>query len=84
MLALGTVAVEPERAEDGSWLDPGVLAKLKALRGPAAQTKAPTLRTPRPWARGRPARSSRQARRLDAATVTTAVVRQGARTMGMG
>jgi hypothetical protein len=36
-LALGTVAVEPERAEDGSvhvWLDPRVLAKLKALRGP--------------------------------------------------
>ena len=36
-LALGTVAVEPERAEDGSahiWLDPGVVAKLKALRGP--------------------------------------------------
>jgi hypothetical protein len=36
-LALGTVAVEPERAQDGSvhiWLDPGVLTKLKALRGP--------------------------------------------------
>jgi hypothetical protein len=36
-LALGTVAVEPERAQDGSvhiWLDPRVLAKLKALRGP--------------------------------------------------
>jgi hypothetical protein len=36
-LALGTVAVEPERAANGSvhiWLDPGVLAKLKALRGP--------------------------------------------------
>jgi hypothetical protein len=36
-LAFGTVAVEPERAQDGSvhiWLDPGVLAKLKALRGP--------------------------------------------------
>jgi hypothetical protein len=35
--AFGTVAVEPERAQDGSvhiWLDPGVLAKLKALRGP--------------------------------------------------
>jgi hypothetical protein len=35
-LALGTVAVEPERAQDGSmhiWLDPGLLAKLKALRG---------------------------------------------------
>ena len=34
-LALGTVAVEPERDEDGSvhiWLDPGVLAKLKAMR----------------------------------------------------
>jgi hypothetical protein len=40
-LALGTVAVEPERDEDGSvhiWLDPGVLAKLKALRGPAIAT----------------------------------------------
>jgi hypothetical protein len=40
-LALGTVAVEPERARDGSvhvWLDPGVLAKLKALRGPARAT----------------------------------------------
>jgi len=36
-LALGTVAVEPERAQDGGvhiWLDPGVLAKLRALRGP--------------------------------------------------
>jgi hypothetical protein len=36
-LAFGTVAVEPERGPDGSvhiWLDPGVLAKLKALRGP--------------------------------------------------
>jgi hypothetical protein len=36
-LVLGTVAVEPERDEDGSvhiWLDPHVLAKLKALRGP--------------------------------------------------
>jgi hypothetical protein len=35
-LVLGTVAVEPERGEDGSvhiWLDPRVLAKLKALRG---------------------------------------------------
>ena len=36
-LALGTVAVEPDRAEDGSvhiWLDQGVVARLKALRGP--------------------------------------------------
>jgi hypothetical protein len=36
-LVLGTVAVEPERDEDGSvhiWRDPRVLAKLKALRGP--------------------------------------------------
>jgi hypothetical protein len=35
-LALGTVAVEPERDEDGNvhiWLDPGILARLKALRG---------------------------------------------------
>jgi hypothetical protein len=32
-----TVAVEPERDEDGTvhiWLDPGILAKLKALRDP--------------------------------------------------
>jgi hypothetical protein len=39
-LALGTVAVEPERAQDGGvhiWLDPGVLAKLKALRGPSSK-----------------------------------------------
>jgi hypothetical protein len=36
-LALGTVAVEPGRAQGGGmyiWLDPGVAAKLKALRGP--------------------------------------------------
>src|ERR1700735_293804 len=36
-LALGTVAVESQRAQDGSvhiWLDPGDLTKLKALRGP--------------------------------------------------
>jgi hypothetical protein len=36
-LVLGTVAVEPERAENGDsyiWLDPRVLAKLKALHGP--------------------------------------------------
>jgi hypothetical protein len=36
-LVLGTVAVEPERDQDGGvhiWLDPGVVAKLKALRGP--------------------------------------------------
>ena len=33
-MALGTVAVEPERAQDGGvhiWLDPGVVATLKAL-----------------------------------------------------
>jgi hypothetical protein len=36
-LALGTVAVEPERAQDGSvhiWLDPGIVDKVKALCGP--------------------------------------------------
>jgi hypothetical protein len=36
-LVLGTVAVEPERAADGSvhiWLDTDVLAKLKSLCGP--------------------------------------------------
>ena len=40
-LALGTVAVEPERAQDGGvhiWLDPGVLAKLKARVAPARAT----------------------------------------------
>jgi hypothetical protein len=33
----GSVGIERERAEDGDiyiWLDPGVVAKLKALRGP--------------------------------------------------
>jgi hypothetical protein len=36
-LPLGTVAVEPERAPDGSvglWLDHGTLAKLNRARGP--------------------------------------------------
>jgi hypothetical protein len=36
-LALGTVAVEPQRAQDGGvhiWLDPAILAKLKDQRGP--------------------------------------------------
>ena len=36
-LPFGSVAVEPERAPDGGvgiWLDPGVVAKLRALRGP--------------------------------------------------
>jgi hypothetical protein len=36
-LPFGSVAVEPERAQDGSvgiWLDHGTVAKLKALRGP--------------------------------------------------
>ena len=36
-LPWGTVGVERERAENGDvyiWLDPRVLAKLKALRGP--------------------------------------------------
>jgi hypothetical protein len=36
-LVLGTIAVEPERDEDGSvhiWLDPDVLARLKVLRWP--------------------------------------------------
>ena len=40
-LALWTVAVEPERAADGSvhiWLDPGVVAKLNSLRAPARAT----------------------------------------------
>jgi hypothetical protein len=36
-LPLGSVAVEPERAPDGSvgiWLDHATLAKLKAMRSP--------------------------------------------------
>ena len=36
-LPLGSVAVEPQRAPDGSvhiWLDHNAVAKLKALRGP--------------------------------------------------
>jgi hypothetical protein len=46
-LALGTVAVEPERDEDGSvhiWLDPGILARLKALRGPGESDSDVILR----------------------------------------
>jgi hypothetical protein len=46
-LALGTVAVEPERAQDGGvhiWLDPGVVAKLRALRGPGASYSDVILR----------------------------------------
>ena len=46
-LALGTVAVEPERAADGSahiWLDPGVLARLKAVRGPGESCSDVILR----------------------------------------
>jgi hypothetical protein len=36
-LPLGSVAVEPERAPDGSvgiWLDHAIVAKLRHLRGP--------------------------------------------------
>jgi hypothetical protein len=47
MPALGTVAVGPERAADGSvhiWLDPGALAKLKALRGLGESYSAVILR----------------------------------------
>jgi hypothetical protein len=54
-LALGTVAVEPERDEDGSvhiWLDPGVLAKLKALRGPGECYSDVIIRVARRVARG--------------------------------
>ena len=55
-LGLGTVAVEPERAQDGSVhirLDPGVLANLKALRGlgrkpPKRPTNWPQSKTRRP------------------------------------
>jgi hypothetical protein len=46
-LPLGTVAVEPERAADGSvyvWLDPGVLARLKAMRGPGESYSGVILR----------------------------------------
>ena len=47
-LALGTVAVESQRAQDGSvhiWLDPGDLTKLKALRGPGESYSDVILRT---------------------------------------
>jgi hypothetical protein len=40
-LALGTVAVEPERAQDGSvhiWLDPGVVARSRRCVAPARAT----------------------------------------------
>jgi hypothetical protein len=40
-LALGTVAVEPERDEDGSvhiWLDPGILARSRRCMAPARAT----------------------------------------------
>jgi hypothetical protein len=46
-LVLGTVAVEPERDEDGSvhiWLDRRVLAKLKALCGPGESYSVVILR----------------------------------------
>jgi hypothetical protein len=39
-LALGTVAVEPERDEDGSvhiWLDPGILARLQRRHHPRCE-----------------------------------------------
>jgi hypothetical protein len=42
--ALGTVAVEPERAQDGGvhiWLDPGVVARLKTLSNCSPSTAAP-------------------------------------------
>jgi hypothetical protein len=51
-LALGTVAVEPERAQDGSvhiWLDPGVVAKLKALRGCGESYSDVILRLEKDW-----------------------------------
>jgi hypothetical protein len=47
LLALGTAAIEPEPARDGSvhiWLDPGVVARLKALRGPGESYSEVILR----------------------------------------
>jgi hypothetical protein len=61
-LALGTVAVESERAEDGSvhiWLDPGVLAKLKALRGPGESYSDVIIRLARARGRANPARQTK-------------------------
>jgi hypothetical protein len=61
-LALGTVAVESERAEDGSvhiWLDPGVLAKLKALRGPGESYSDVIVRLARARGRANPARQTK-------------------------
>jgi hypothetical protein len=43
----GDVGVERARAENGDiyiWLDPGLLAKLKALRGPGESYSAVILR----------------------------------------
>ncbi len=40
-MPLGSVAVEPKADEKGErqiWLEPHILAKLKALRGPASPT----------------------------------------------
>jgi hypothetical protein len=54
-LALGTVAAEPKRAENGDiyiWLDPRVLAKLKALRGPGESYSDVIIRAARgAWCR---------------------------------
>jgi hypothetical protein len=49
-LPLGSVAVEPQRAPDGSvhiWLDHNVVAKLGALRGPGESYSDVIIRTAR-------------------------------------
>jgi hypothetical protein len=46
-LPLGSVAVEPERAPDGSvgiWLDHSTVAKLRQMRGPGEDYSAVILR----------------------------------------
>jgi hypothetical protein len=45
-LPLGTVAVEPERAKDGSvglWLDHATLAKLNRIRAPGDVKNGPVV-----------------------------------------
>ena len=49
-LPLGSVAVEPQRASDGSvhiWLDHNAVAKLKALRGPGESYSDAIIRAAR-------------------------------------
>ena len=49
-LPLGSVAVEPQRAPNGSvhiWLDHNAVAKLKALRGPGESYSDAIIRAAR-------------------------------------